>query len=138
MDIEIFTLILSSLGLGSLLAILIQNYLQSKTRISERLFDFKESRYKAIAILMWTYLSPKSELKHLKFYRSDIPNLSTLKRELLLELYNSMLFASDDVLKVLKAFIQSPSEENYSRVILEMRRDLYSKNTKLNLEDIKI
>lgn len=138
MGIEIITAIIASLGLGGLIATFVQSYLQNRSKVVERAFDFKEKRYKAIMILMWTSLNPKSELKHLKLFRDDIPNTSTLQRELKLELYNSMLFAGDNVIKSLRRFIEQSNHQNYSQVALEMRRDLYGKKTKIDFEDIKI
>jgi hypothetical protein len=137
-NIDILTAIIASLSLGGLLSVLLQNILQNRTKVFEQGFSFKETRYKAIMILMWADVNPQSELKHLKVYRDDIPNQEALIRELKLELYNAVLYAGDEVLKALAIFIKDPHHQNYSRVALAMRRDLYGKKTKIEFDDIKI
>ena len=138
MDLGTITTILTSLGIGGLIGNVFQSFLQSKGKVNEREFNFKEQRYKALMILMWTSLNPKSELKHLRFYREDILDIKTLHRELKLELYNSLLYAEDNVIYSLRKFIEKINHQNYSSVALEMRKDLYGKKTKINFEDIKI
>ena len=138
MDLGTITTILTSLGIGGLIGNFFQSFLQSKGKVNEREFNFKEQRYKALMILMWTSLNPKSELKHLRFYREDILDIKTLHRELKLELYNSLLYAEDNVIYSLRKFIEKINHQNYSSVALEMRKDLYGKKTKINFEDIKI
>jgi len=65
MNLGIITAILTSLGIGGLIGNFVQSFLQSRRKINEHEFKLKEQRYKALMILMWTSLNPKSELKHL-------------------------------------------------------------------------
>lgn len=138
MNTETVLSIIASLSLGGVIATFFSSYLSSRDKINESNFKFKEQRYKAIMILMWTSLSPKSELKHLKIYRPDIPNSKTLLVELKLELYNALLYAGDDVIISLKKFIANTNHKTYSEVALQMRKDLFGKKTSLNFEDIEI
>ncbi len=138
MNIDIATAIIASLSLGGLLSIFLQSILQNRSRIFEQQLSFKEKRYKAIIVLMYANLNPKSELKHLKIYREDISDHEALIRELKLELYDGMLYAGDEVLKSLRVFIEEPNHQNYSSVALAMRRDLYGKKTKIEFDDIKV
>lgn len=129
---------LTVLGIGSLFGIFFQSYLDRKNKVGLSQFKLKESRYKATIILMWTKLNPKKELKHLRYYRNDISNLMVLEREIKLELYNSLLFAGDNVIKALKNFIKEPNHKNYSVTVLEMRKDLYNNNTKIVFKDVEV
>ncbi len=138
MNLDIITAIIASLGLGGLVGTILQSFLSNRNKVFEDEFKEKGRRYKAIMILMWTSLDPKSELSHLKIYREDIPNVEALHRELKLELYNMMLYAGDNVIRSLKQFIKNTSHQNYSKVALEMRKDLYGKKTKIDFDDIKI
>ena len=73
-----------------------------------------------------------------RLYRENILNIETLHRELKLKLYNSLLYAGDNVIYSLRKFIEKNNHQNYSKVALEMRKDLYGKNTRINFNDIKI
>lgn len=138
MNLDLITAIIASLGLGGSIGTILQSFLSNKNRVFEDEFKKKAERYKAIMILMWTSLNPKSELKHLKLYREDIPNTETLHKELKLELYNMMLYAGDNVMRSFKLFVKKINHENYSKVALEMRRDLYGRKTKINFDEIRI
>ncbi len=138
MNLDIITAIIASLGLGGLAGTILQSLLSNRNKMFEDEFKEKGKRYKAMMILMWTSLNPKSELFHLKLYRKDIPNAERLRKELKLELYNMMLYAGDNVIRALKLFIKKTTHESYSKVALEMRKDLYGKKTNINFDDIKI
>lgn len=140
MDIQILVIInslFSIIGVGSLIGILITSHLNEKSRLNEKNFELKEKRYKANIILMWAYINPKKELHFLQKYRNDIKDIGVLRRELILELYEMLLYADDKVIKIFKKCIDTPSYENYSKVIVEMRKDLYGKSTKIKFEDIE-
>lgn len=137
MNLEVITTIIASLGLGGLVATIVQSVLASHNNTQEDQFKFKGSRYKSIMILMWTSLNPEKELEHLRLYREDILDAETLQRELKLELYNMMLYAGDNVIRSFKQFVNENSHENYAKVAFEMRKDLYGKKTHINFEEIK-
>ncbi len=62
MNTEIITAIIASLGVGGLLGTWLQSFLQSRSKITDHNFEFKEKRYKAIMVLMYAYLDPKMSL----------------------------------------------------------------------------
>jgi len=132
-----FNSIFSAIGIGSLIAVMLKAIFDNINKVSEKNFDLKETRYKALIILMWTYINPKREFDHLKLYRTDIKNIDYLRRELILELYEMLLYAGDNAIKIFKIFIEEPTYQNYTKVIVEMRKDLYGKDTKIKFEDIK-
>lgn len=124
--LESVTLILSGLGIGGLLGILVKSVLDKQQLRFTKGFDYKEVRYKAIMILMWVALHPTPyELRMLRKHRPDIKNLSDLTNELNMELHNAMLFASNRVLKEFQAFLDNRTEEAWKSVTRAMKKDLY-------------
>jgi hypothetical protein len=118
--------ILSGLGVGGLLGVFAKSALDKRQLKFTKVFDYKETRYKALTILMLTAVNPsKYELAQLKRHRPDMNGLDDLQRELELEYHNAMLFASDKVLKRFADFLQDKSMENYEAVARAMREDLY-------------
>jgi hypothetical protein len=119
-------LVLSSLGVGSLLGIFAKSILDKRQLMFTKGFEFKEVRYKAITILMLAAVNPtKYDQLQLRMRRPEIADLDDLDRELELEYYNAMLFASDDVLRSFEIFLKEKSKANYEAVARAMRRDLY-------------
>lgn len=130
--------ILTSFGFGGLITILIKSYLDNRRKKFEHEFNQKEKRYKAIMIQMWASINPDTELEHLQRFRPDVTSKEMLFRELELELYNGVLYASDDVLKQLRKFISKRDYQSYLNVALAMRKDLYGKKSKITFNDLKI
>jgi hypothetical protein len=119
-------LALSSLGVGGLLGVFAKSILDKRQLMFSKVFDFKEVRYKAITILMLAAVNPtKYDQTQLRMRRPEITDLDDLGRELELEYYNAMLFASDDVLRNFEVFLKDKSMANYEAVARAMRRDLY-------------
>lgn len=118
--------ILSGLGVGGLLGVFAKSALDKRQLKFTKVFDYKETRYKALTILMLTAVDPsKYGLGQLKRHRPDMNGLDDLHRELELEYHNAMLFASDKVLRHFATFLRDKSMENYEVVARAMRADLY-------------
>lgn len=118
--------ILAGLGVGGLLGVFAKSILDKRQLKFTKVFDYKETRYKALTILMLTAANPsKYELAQLKRHRPDMNGLDDLHRELELEYHNAMLFASDKVLKHFATFLQDQTMANYEAVARAMREDLY-------------
>jgi hypothetical protein len=118
--------ILSGLGVGGLLGAFAKSILDKRQLKFTKVFDYKETRYKALTILMLTAVDPsKYKLDQLKRHRPDMDGLDDLHRELELEYHNAMLFASDKVLKNFAVFLRDMSMVNYETVAKAMREDLY-------------
>lgn len=137
-DPQFIVTVVTSLGFGGLVTLIIKSRLDSRQRRLEDEFNHKEKRYKAIMVQMWACINPEGELYHLQQFRPDIKDANMLKRELQLELYNGILYASDDVLKQFKTFITEPSYKAYLSVALAMRKDLYGKKSNLSFDDIHL
>jgi hypothetical protein len=119
-------LALSSLGVGGLLGVFAKSFLDKRQLKFSKVFDYKETRYKAITILMLTAVNPsKYELAQLKLRRPDMNGVEELSKELELEYQNAMLYASNRVLKNFEAFLTEKSLKNYRAVAQAMRKDLY-------------
>lgn len=131
---EILT-ILGVLGIGSLIATSLTYILDKRKHIKFSEQQLKETRYKIIIAKMGVHLNP-NYLKHIHFQpeRPDL-NSEDLKKELEMEWYNAWLFASDEVIRVLKQFILKPNHLNYGKTVLAMRRDLWNKRTNLKAEE---
>jgi hypothetical protein len=95
--------------------------------------EFKETRYKCIIMLMLSLLDFEKNKQMLHLHgRQYINNKEDLTYELKLELNNMILYASEEVLQKTYIFIQNPLEDNFYKVALAMRRDLWG--GKLSLE----
>jgi hypothetical protein len=119
-------LLLSGLGIGGLLGVFAKSMLDKRQFKFTKVLDYKERRYQAIVILLLAAANPtKYDLLQLKLRRPEITDLDDLDRELELEYYNAMIFASDSVLEAIKAFLVDKSMANYEAAARAMRRDLY-------------
>lgn len=118
-------LILSGLGVGGLLGTFAKAVPDKRQLKFTKVFDYKEARYKATAVLVLAAANPtKYDLAQLKLRRPEITDLDDLDRELELEYHNAALYASNRVLSVFEAFLQDKSFSNYQVVARAMRREL--------------
>ncbi len=100
----------------------------------------RRKRYGAILPYMEVYLNP-DHIKHLPADSAlafNIKNREDIRSTLFVE-YSAMVFlAPDSVLRALKSFIEAPSSDNYWNALVEIRRALWGKQTKLPLTDLKL
>lgn len=108
---------------------------RKQIRFSEQ--EEKEKRYKAMVLHMKVLLKP-DDLKYMKLQRPDLKNMEDVKNEIETEWYNSLLFASDNVIKALKEFILKPNNITYAKTVIAMRKDLWNKKTDLKAEEINL
>jgi hypothetical protein len=119
-------LVLSSLGVGGLLGAFAKSILDKRQLKFSKVFDYKERRYQAITILMWVAMNPSEhEFTMLKRRRPELADTDGLDRELQLEYYNMMTYASNKVLTNFKAFLDNKSLANWQAVAKAMKKDLY-------------
>ena len=52
--------------------------------------------------------------------------------------YASLLDAPDEVLTVMKEFMENPTETNFMKTATAMRKDLWKKKTKANLDTLSL
>lgn len=84
------------------------------------------------------YNPERGSIKFLQTRSPENQTLNGIKESLKVEYAETHLFAPDDVVKSLKLFIESLSEERYYKTIKSMRKDLWGKKTKLSVEDMQI
>ncbi len=132
---SITTLIIG--GLGGVIAIFIKSFLDQNQQVRLQEFDFKQTRYKCIVILMQARLTWQENKEQLQRHRPDLPTLDHLKSELNIELMNGLLFASDEVITALSSFIEEPTFSTYVTTAFAMRKDLYKKSSKFNEDTFK-
>ncbi len=134
MSIEVAISLLATIGLGGILGAYFQSRFQHQKEVKEDIHQLKRERYGAILIQMLTILDPEHLHKTQRF-RPDLKNIDDVKVEVRTEMLNSIVFASDEVIKAMSGFVKSPSDATYIKAASAMRKDLWGKDTKIG-EDI--
>ena len=139
MNVENVFNVLAPLFIGGFIVHYVHVLWDRKSRQLLKKQEFKETRYKCIIIFMLSLLDFEKNKQMLHLHgRQYINNKEDLIYDLKLELNNMILFASDEVLKRMKDFIQSPSQESFYKVAIGMRRDLWGgKISLIDLENIE-
>lgn len=126
------------IGLGGLLKGLLDFFIADRKRKSETKHQFKETRYKAIIMLCYTYVNFEREGTTIVNHRPDINSKERLFNELNAEWINMTLYASDKVLLAMKNFLKSGKESEFNELILAMRRDLYGIKTRIKMGNLRL
>jgi hypothetical protein len=132
MNLAAVASLITAFGAGSALTAFIQARLERRKHLNEQEHDLKRRRYLCILILMLSKLEPKTGVPHLTLHRPDLQGLDDLDAEIRLELFNAMLFGSDEVIAAMADFITSPAYPAYIRTVAAMRRDLWNKKTSID------
>ena len=144
MDIQTIISVLGLLGIGGIVGGYLQ-YLWNKKRETEsRIQSLNENKYRSTLIFMRCVLKPEN----VNQFHIDDPNILNLtnKQEIkkyaitkLTEFYyNSILYASDDVLRKFKQFMNQPSESNFMETAIAMRKDLWKNGSKIELKTLSL
>lgn len=134
---EIVIALLGVVGTASIITACLTYVFDKRKKIAFREQEYKEMRYKAMVLHMKCLLIP-SDLKYMQLQRPDLKNMDDVKNEVETEWYNSLLFASDDVIKSLKEFIQTPNNTTYAKTVFAMRKDCWNKKTSLKAEETNL
>ena len=126
------------IGLGGLLKGLLDFFIADRKRKSETKHQFKETRYKAIILLCYTYVNFEREGTTIIVQRPDIDSKDRLFNELNAEWINMTLYASDKVLLAMKNFLKSGEESEFNELIIAMRKDLYGIKTKMTIGNLRL
>jgi len=132
MTLSALVSLITALGAGSVVGALIQSRLERQKHLNEQEHDLKRRRYLCILILMLSKLEPRTGVPHLALHRPDLQGLDDLDAEIRLELFNAMLFGSDDVIAAMADFVVSAGYPAYIRTVTAMRRDLWNKKTAID------
>lgn len=135
---ETFISLLVAFGVGSLFTVVLQHWLQNRSRKDSRLEELKSKRYLATIIMLIAKLEPTYGLDKIHSHRPDISNLDDLNNELKTELFNALLFASDDVVKTFSTFLRKPTSSNYQRTVMAMRKDMFNSRTQLTSDSLDL
>lgn len=144
MDTSIIITVISSLGVGGLIGAFLKSMLDRKKEILLKLNQINEEKYRTLLMYMSFIIDP---LNRFHFVLND-DNIKKLTNNELIKdyskskvneyYYHSLLYASDDVIKSLKEFIQNPNRELFIKVAKAMRINLWNQKTKLTPEEMYI
>lgn len=134
--------LVTALGVGSIIGVVIKHLLNRNTELKIKLKTINEEKYRTVLIYMSININPNNkdhfvlndnilyELKNENDIREYV--LSKLKEYY----YQSLLYASDDVMKSFKLFLSNPNREKYILTAQKMRIDLWNNKTKLTISEI--
>lgn len=127
---QIFTAI-GLVGFGGLLKSFFDYLIASKKAKQDSKHLLKETRYKTIVLLCYALVYYDREKTTLVINRPDITSIDRLRNEVHAEFINMSLFASDDVIHKMKAFIKNQNNMSLNDLAISMRKDLYGIRTSL-------
>jgi hypothetical protein len=85
---------------------------------------------------MYGFLEYKDSSDFLIIQRPDLNSKEKLLLELKTEWNNMILYASDEVLLKAHTFLNTPTHENYKRIAIAMRKDLWGGKINPNIEKL--
>ena len=129
--ISVVASMLTAFGVSGLLVAFFQHRFEHQKQVRGQEHDLKERRYKTILLLMLTQLDPE-DLRQIREHRSDLRDITDVKRELRTEMLNSILFAGDDVVRRMAEFIKRPTCGSYVKTAASMRRDLWGRGATID------
>lgn len=133
---QLFISLIAAVGLGGILGAYFQSRFQHQKEVKEDIHQLKRARYGAILIQMLTVLDPK-HLPKMQKIRPDLASIEDVKEELKTEMLNSILFASDEVVKAMADFLSSPAHSSYIKTAATMRKDLWNSKTSIDQDILK-
>jgi hypothetical protein len=128
--------VLGLLGIGGLISGYFTLLWQRRSTDLAKKQEYKETRYKCIILLMHGCLDFERSRGELQKYGYSIDTVDDLTALLRAEHINSFLYASDDFIRSLSEFIQTPTETSLVKAALNIRKDLWGVKTMLSLSDI--
>ena len=125
-------------AVGTFLGAFFQSRFEQRKHLNEQEHELKRRRYLCILILMLAKLDPGTGLRHIHEHRPDLQSFDDLDAEIRTELFNTVLFASDEVVSAMAEFIRKPDYSSYINTAAAMRRDLWDKKTSINETALKV
>lgn len=147
MKIETILYVVSLLGIGGILGSFLQYLWNKKSQIFLQNQNYKEERYHNILGFMRCFCEPSAIMHHeitdnqgkkidpSKFTQEEIEHF--IIERLVGSYYHIILYAPDNVLNKIKAFIEDPNKANWIETALEMRKDLWAK-TKIDASKLAL
>ena len=144
MNVETIISVLGLLGIGGIIGSYLQHIWNQKGETELRIQNLNENKYRSTLVFMRCVLKPEN----VNQFNIEDPNIQKLKskgmvknysmKKLIEFYYNSILYASDEVLSMMRQFMKNPSEINFVKTAIAMRRDLWKKKTKIDLKNISL
>ena len=125
MTVENTITVLGLLGVGGVIGTYLRILWERKKEAELHKPEFKETRYKCVILLMHAALDFENQVHLLRQHGRDHADVASLLEELRAEWHNMILFASEDVLVSVHAFIREPSIKRFRQGALAMRKDLW-------------
>ncbi|RZJ91051.1 MAG: hypothetical protein EOO20_06320 [Chryseobacterium sp.] len=138
MDIPNIITLIGFMGIGALIKSFVDAALHKRQNRSQKQHEFKETRYKAVIMLMLALLDFEKNLPNLKQHGRNYSSPEQLLDEIKDERNNMLLYASDSVINAIKQFINEPNELTFYEAAIKMRQDLYGLGTKLRPKNLLI
>lgn len=126
---------LTLLGVGGILGGYITHLLDKRKELQFKQLELKQNRYKSCLLYMDVFFEPKN-IKYLSSRQGDIHGDTDVLEYLKAEYHEMIIYASRDVVLAVKAFIESPTRENFLDTVLRMRRDLWVKGSDLTIDEV--
>jgi hypothetical protein len=138
-DIGVFLTAIAGIA-GVAIGAYLNYFFTRRSEMTRAEVEDRRKRYGAILPYMEVYLNPDS-IKHLPVSSVESFNIHTredIRSTLFVEYSALVFFAPDYVLKALKTFIETPNSDNYWKALVEIRRALWGKETKIPLDGLRL
>ena len=131
-----YSQIIIGLFSGGMFIAIIRHFLDKKREIQLNLNQINEGKYRTLLI----HMSCALDFNNRKFFsiKKDFEDdnkgyyLNCVKEYY----YQSLLYSPDFVIEALKKFVVCPTKENFIKTAKAMRKDLWGKETKLEINDL--
>lgn len=130
--------VLGLLGLGGIISSYCTIIWQQRSANLQKKQDYKEVRYKCALQLMHGFLEGSSSIAKINHHGGrSFSTCEDIIEEVKNEWCSMILFASDDVLRNVQAYIMVPSAKTYFKAAISMRKDLWGGKLKFSADEIK-
>ncbi len=137
MTIENALSALGLLGVGSVLGTWLRIIWERRNSALLQKQEFKETRFKCVIMLMYTALDFEKRAPGLVQFGRNFGSRADVIDELQAEWHNAILFASEEALTTIHAFIRQPSVASFKKAALAMRKDLWGGKASKVLADLE-
>lgn len=134
---QVISSTLTLIGFGSILGGYISYLLDKQKEREFKVIEQKEKRYKSCILYMDAYFNPQN-IKYLSSRQPDIDDASDILEYLKMEYHEMMLYAAKNVILAVKVFIKDPTQGNFVKTVLAMRKDLSSKRSDLSVKEVNL
>jgi hypothetical protein len=144
MEVETIIAVLSSLGIGGFIGSYLQHLWSQKRETELRIQSLNVGHYTSTLVFMRVVMHPENvsqfHIEDPNFLKlREISDVKDYAKQKMVEFYySSLLYAPDEVLATMKAFMKNPTETNFMKTATAMRKDLWKKKTKANLETLSL